>query len=113
MKVAIPVSQGVLSSHFGHCEVFALFTLDPETKQILESQTLTPPPHEPGILPKWLGEMDVNLVLAGGLGPKAQSLLTEQGVTAISGCPSLEPETVVQQYFNGSLSTSDNSCDRH
>jgi ATP-binding protein involved in chromosome partitioning len=88
MKVAIPVSQGVLSPHFGHCEVFALFTLDPDTKQIRESQTLTPPPHEPGILPKWLCEQDVNLVLAGGIGPKAQNLLAEQGVDSIAGCPS-------------------------
>lgn len=110
MKIAVPVSQGVLSPHFGHCEVFALFAIDPDTKQILECQTLTPPPHEPGILPKWLCEMDVNLVLAGGIGPKAQNLLAEKGVKSIAGCPSLAPETVLQQYVDGSLSTSDNSC---
>jgi predicted Fe-Mo cluster-binding NifX family protein len=110
MKVAVPVSQGVLSQHFGHCEVFALFSLDPDSKQILDSQTLTPPPHEPGVLPRWLCEKGVNLVLAGGIGPQAQNLFAEQGVKTIAGCPSLEPETVVQQYFSGTLSTSDNTC---
>ena len=113
MKIAVPVSQGVLSPHFGHCEVFALFAIDPDTKQIVECQTVTPPPHEPGVLPQWLGEMEVNLVLAGGIGPQAQNLLAEKGVKSIAGCPSLEPEAVVKQYLNSSLSTSDNSCNHH
>lgn len=111
MKVAVPVSEGLLSPHFGHCQVFTVFAIDPDNQQILESETLTPPPHEPGLFPKWLGEMGVDLVLAGGLGPKAQSLLSEQGIDAIAGCPALEPKTVVQQYLSGSLSTGKNACD--
>lgn len=113
MKIAVPVAQGVLSSHFGHCEVFSLFVVDPTTQTIVETQTVTPPPHEPGVLPQWLGDMEVNLVLAGGMGPQAQNLLAEKGVKVIVGCPALAPEVVVKQYLESSLSTSDNSCDHH
>jgi ATP-binding protein involved in chromosome partitioning len=88
-----------------------LFAIDLDNQQILESETLTPPPHEPGLFPKWLGEMGVDLVLAGGLGPKAQTLLSEQGIEAIAGCPALEPKLVVQQYLTNSLSTGNNTCD--
>jgi predicted Fe-Mo cluster-binding NifX family protein len=113
MKIAVPVSQGLLSSHFGHCEVFSLFVIDPETQTIAAAQTITPPPHEPGVLPQWLSDMGVNLVLAGGMGPQAQNLLAAKGVKSIVGCPALEPKVVVQQYLESSLSTSDNSCDHH
>jgi len=36
MKYAVPVSGGVLCSHFGHCEQFALFDVDEQKKQLSE-----------------------------------------------------------------------------
>lgn len=30
MKIAIPVAEGKLCMHFGHCEVFALFDVNEE-----------------------------------------------------------------------------------
>jgi hypothetical protein len=54
MKIAIPLTSGTLSSHFGHCEQFAVIDADPKTKKILSREDVTPPPHEPGLYPKWL-----------------------------------------------------------
>ena len=34
MKYAVPVSGGVLSPHFGHCEQFALIDVDEERKVV-------------------------------------------------------------------------------
>jgi hypothetical protein len=31
----------------------------------LKKETLDPPPHEPGVLPRWLKEQGVNVVIAG------------------------------------------------
>ena len=41
MKYAVPVSGGVVSSHFGHCEQFALIDVDEVKKQILKKELLT------------------------------------------------------------------------
>jgi hypothetical protein len=52
MKFAIPIADGKLTAHFGHCKEFAM--VEVEEKQILNTEMLDPPPHEPGVLPRWL-----------------------------------------------------------
>jgi ATP-binding protein involved in chromosome partitioning len=111
MRVAIPVCEGVLSMHFGHCEKFALVDVDPETKAIVGMEALDPPPHEPGLLPRWLNEKGVNLVIAGGMGMRAQQLFAEAGVKVVVGAPSAQPESVVLEYLSGRLVTGVNVCD--
>jgi predicted Fe-Mo cluster-binding NifX family protein len=70
-----------------------------------------PPPHEPGVLPLWLGELGVDLIIAGGMGQRALSLFAEQGISVITGAPNLEPEALVRQYLAGNLMTGANVCD--
>jgi len=38
--------------HFGHCEQFALIEVDEHENKVLSTEVLTPPPHEPGVLPR-------------------------------------------------------------
>jgi predicted Fe-Mo cluster-binding NifX family protein len=97
--------------HFGHCEKFALVDVDPDLKAIVETTSINPPPHEPGLLPGWLAERGVNLVIAGGMGGRAQQLFAEAGVKVIVGAPSAEPESVVMDYLAGNLVTGANVCD--
>jgi predicted Fe-Mo cluster-binding NifX family protein len=103
------MSGGKLSPHFGHCEQFALF--DVTDKSIQGRRDLTPPPHEPGVLPRWLKEQGVNLVIAGGMGQRAQSLFEQQGIEVVCGAPAQDPGEAVQSYLSGSLETGDNACD--
>jgi ATP-binding protein involved in chromosome partitioning len=109
MTVAVPVSGGKLSAHFGHCEQFALFAVT--EKNVAGRQDLTPPPHEPGVLPRWLKEQGVNLVIAGGMGQRAQSLFEQQGIQVVCGAPSQDPAEAVRRYLSGELETGDNACD--
>lgn len=111
MKIAVPTIQGALCLHFGHCESFALFTVDPENKKILDSQMLPPPPHEPGVLPRWLSGMGANVILAGGMGMRAQQLFLQEGVEVVCGAPAEDAQKVVQAYLNGTLTTGPNTCD--
>ncbi|MGC9324806.1 MAG: iron-sulfur cluster carrier protein MrpORP [Desulfomonilia bacterium] len=111
LKIAIPVSDGRLSSHFGHCEIFALFDVDTETKTITNRQDLQAPPHEPGVLPAWLGEKGANMIIAGGMGTRAQDLFTSRGIQVIVGAPQDTPEQVIGSYLSGALQTGDNLCD--
>jgi Mrp family chromosome partitioning ATPase/predicted Fe-Mo cluster-binding NifX family protein len=106
---AVPVAEGKLCSHFGHCEQFAL--IETEDGRIKGKSMHTPPPHEPGVLPKWLHEMGANIIIAGGMGSRAQGLFQENGIKVVTGAPMDSPESLVNQYLSNSLITGQNVCD--
>jgi predicted Fe-Mo cluster-binding NifX family protein len=109
LKIAIPLAEGILCNHFGHCEQFAL--IDLKGSEIAAKQMVTPPPHEPGLLPRWLGEKGVNLIIAGGMGQRALSLFSENGIKVLTGAPQLPPEELIGHYVNQTLVTGANVCD--
>jgi Mrp family chromosome partitioning ATPase/predicted Fe-Mo cluster-binding NifX family protein len=111
IKIAIPVAQGMLSMHFGHCDQFALFDVDPESKTILSKTMLEPPAHEPGVLPRWLHDQQANVVITGGMGARAQSLFAENSIQVVVGAPAGRPEQIVGDYLEGRLQTGANVCD--
>ena len=111
MKIAIPTANGKLNMHFGHCAAFTLLDIDPSTKTITATTEVDAPPHEPGLLPPWLAERGVNLIIAGGMGQRAQSLFTAQNIDVIVGAPSETPEILVAAYLSGALKTGINACD--
>ena len=39
--------------------VFLYLMFDKDSKMIKNVEQITPPPHEPGLLPRWLGEKNV------------------------------------------------------
>ena len=111
MRIAIPVAGGKLSAHFGHCEEFALVDANRESRTITSTQMLTAPPHEPGLLPRWLAEKGAEMIIAGGMGGRAQGLFQQQNIEVVVGAPSETPETIVNAYLQGSLETGENVCD--
>ena len=111
MRIAIPTSNGVLCMHFGHCDQFTIIEADPETKSIGGQETVTPPAHEPGVLPKWLAGLHVNMIIAGGMGQRAQQLFTQNQIEVIIGAPSEQPEKIALAYLKGELVSGENICD--
>jgi len=111
MKIAIPLANGILSMHFGHCEQFALIDVDPAEKKILGRKDLEAPPHEPGLLPTWLAEQGATMIIAGGMGQRAQELFKQRGIHVMVGAPSETPERLVAAYLDGTLQTGANVCD--
>lgn len=110
-KIAIPLAEGKLCMHFGHCETFALVEVDLATKTILGRTDLVPPPHEPGVIPRWVAAQGAGLILAGGMGQRAQDIFTENKVQVMVGMPSETPEVLVGQYLAGTLQAGVNVCD--
>jgi len=97
--------------HFGHCERFALVEVDLATKKILNREDIDAPPHQPGLLPPWLAERGANMIIAGGMGRRAQDLFVEQGIQVIVGAPADTPERLVSDYLAGTLQAGENVCD--
>ena len=111
MKIAIPLVDGKLSAHFGHCQNFGLFDVDEEKKEIKGKEILPSPPHEPGALPRWLHEKGANMIIAGGMGMRAQQLFDQNGIRVLVGAPAVTGEDIVQAFLAGTLTTGDNLCD--
>ncbi|QTA93548.1 Dinitrogenase iron-molybdenum cofactor domain-containing protein [Desulfonema magnum] len=109
MKFAVPLANGKLTAHFGHCQEFAL--IDVEENDIKNKEIVIPPPHEPGVLPKWLHDQGADVIIAGGMGQRAVQLFDQAGIKVIIGAPVEEPETLIKHFLNNTLTTGDNLCD--
>jgi ATP-binding protein involved in chromosome partitioning len=111
MRYAVPVSGGVVSQHFGHCEQFALIDVDEDKKEIVNKELVPSPGHQPGMLPEWLSEQGVSFVIASGMGSRAQSLFQENRIGVIIGAMESDPEKAVLSHLDNKLITGDNICD--
>jgi len=111
MRYAVPVNGDVIATHFGHCEHFALIDVSEERKEILKKELLPSPGHQPGLLPQWLAEQGVSVVIAGGMGSRAQGLFQQNRIEVVTGTLESDPEKAVQNHLEGMLATGDNICD--
>lgn len=108
-RIAIPLTNGILCSHFGHCEQFAIIETDEHT--ISKEELITPPPHEPGLLPAWLAEKGVTDVIAGGMGQRAITLFNQQKINVFVGAQIKSPKELSTELLNDSLVAGSNYCD--
>jgi len=111
MKIAVPTVDGVLCMHFGHCEKFIVIDVDDATRKIVGREEAVPPPHEPGVIPKWLHDRGTNVIIAGGMGMRAQQFFNQFGIDVVTGAPAEHPQTVVLAWLDGTLVTGSNTCD--
>jgi ATP-binding protein involved in chromosome partitioning len=107
-RIAIPVENGLLCQHFGHCEAFVI--IDIENSEIKSSETINPPVHEPGSYPRALAELGVKTIIAGGMGQMARQLFSEQGIEVLTGIAEAEPQQLVKAYLARSLESGVNPC---
>lgn len=108
-RIAIPVENGILCAHFGHCKQFAI--IEVEDDKITSVRHLTPPEHVPGLYPRWIAEFGVTDVIAGGMGQHAIDLFNEQNINAFTGAPIASVNVLVNDFTTGKLSLSANYCD--
>jgi predicted Fe-Mo cluster-binding NifX family protein len=111
MRIAIPMADGMLAQHFGHCDKFILIDVNTAEKTIIDTDVVDAPPHQPGMLPGWLAAKGAEVIIAGGMGQRAQSLFAQQGIKVVIGAGSDKPEKIVSAFLDGNLKTGENICD--
>lgn len=111
MRIAIPLALGKLSLHFGHCDQFAIIEIDEDNKKIVCRDDESPPAHEPGVLPRWLHGMGVNVIIASGMGQRAQQLFVQNDIKVVIGAQAETPEELVLAYLQDTLQIGANICD--
>lgn len=108
MKIAVSTESGNVAAHFGRCPAYTLF----ETKdgQIIRKEEIANPGHRPGFLPQFLSQKGVDLVIAGGMGPRAQNLFRQHNIETLIGVQGAV-DTVVHAYLSGELEPGEDLCD--
>jgi predicted Fe-Mo cluster-binding NifX family protein len=110
MKIAIAAEQGQVSGHFGHCEGFIIYEAD--GTDIKNKTYIENPGHQPGFLPVFLKEQGTDVIIAGGMGQRAQSLFTEQGIDVIVGAVG-DSDKAAESFLNGTLKSTESVCHEH
>lgn len=107
MLIAIPSDDNMVCAHFGHCTEFTFF--DTHTR---EFKSVKNPGHQPGFLPGFLKDLGAELVIAGGMGGRAQELFAAQGIQLIVGA-SGDIKDVLALYEAGQLKSTGAVCSEH
>ena len=92
-------------------EPVKLYERPGEGTRIVGNSVHEAPPHEPGLLPRWLHELGANVIIAGGMGQRAQQLFAENGITVVVGAPAEPPGQLATAYLSGELQVGENICD--
>lgn len=108
-RIAIPLENGILCAHFGHCQKFAI--VDVTNNLVNYVQEITPPQHQPGLYPRWIAQHGVTDVIAGGMGQRAIDLFNHEDINVFVGAPMKEARELVEDFLSDKLSLSANYCD--
>lgn len=111
MKIAIAAdSNGRVSQHFGHCSEFVL--VDVDNNQVTGRKPVANPGHQPGVLPPFLKDLGVEIIISGGMGGSAINLFNGLGINVVTGAAG-NVDDVIEQYKQGKLSSSGEACSEH
>ena len=108
MKIAISTDGGSVSAHFGRCPTYTI--IDIADGKVLKREEILNPGHSPGFLPGYLSQRGVEMIVAGGMGPRAQGLFAEKGIQTLIGVQGPVDE-VIDLYLQGRLRSGQDLCD--
>jgi len=111
MRIAIPLSGGRVSEHFGHSEQFLFVDADKDKRTVLSKSIEKTPEHAPGVVPKWLLGHQIDTVLAVRLGERARKALSMKSVNVLTGVSTDDPNELVSDFLHDKLRTVDRACD--
>lgn len=82
-----------------------------EDGKIINEEFAIPPEHEYGSHPRFLQQIGCNVVIAGGMGIKAQALMDNYGIRTIIGVDDIPIKDLIARYLQGDLRPGQNRCD--
>lgn len=108
MKIAVSTDGPAVAPHFGRCPEYTIATAADGV--ITDIQVIPNPGHEPSFLPSYLAGRGISVIIAGGMGQRAQGLFAQQGIAIVVGA-SGAVESAIRSYLAGTLTTGESQCD--
>lgn len=107
MRIAIATEAGQVAAHFGRCPLYTL--VDLVDGQMDKRREIENPGHEPGRIPRLLRDHDVDVIIAGGMGQRAQMLFSQMDIEQIVGVTGSVDE-VLNACLAGTLEGGESLC---
>ncbi len=107
MKIAIAKDGEMVAEHFGQCVAYDLYIV--EDSKVTGQEYIESPGHAPGMLPKLLADHGANIVIAGGMGPKAVELFHANDIEVILGVTGTIKDAL-ESFIKGKLESGENVC---
>ncbi|MHA1770495.1 MAG: NifB/NifX family molybdenum-iron cluster-binding protein [Candidatus Thorarchaeota archaeon] len=116
MRIAFAsINEGLeseLSPHFGRCPYYVFVDLDNDTvKSVTTKNNPYYSGHQPGVVPQFVAQEGANVIVAGGMGPRAIDWFNQLGVTPITTVPR-KINAILKDYIEGKLAGAE-SCKDH
>lgn len=93
--------HGQVSSHFGRCPYYVLVKANGDT--VAGSEVVANPHfdlHQPGVMPRFIRDTGANVIIAGGMGPRAIEMFHGFGIDVATGATGAVEE-VLGAYLRG------------
>jgi len=95
--------ESTLAHHFGRCPYYVF--VDVENGKVKEVEVKKNPffdKHEPGVVPKFIAEQKADVIIAGGMGPRAIEWFEELGIKPIT-INTGKINQILKDYLEGKL----------
>ena len=114
MKIGVAAESGEgleaeVSRHFGRCSHYVI--LETEEGNIKEPIRVLGNPYvtahgEPGQVPSFLKEQGIEVIIAGGMGPRAVGFFNQFGIKVVTGVTGKAKEAI-DKFLKGELRSSE------
>ena len=111
MKIAVTYENGNVFGHFGHTAQFKVYEV--EDNKVVSSEVVDTNGSGHGALAGMLSELNVDVLICGGIGGGAQMALAQDVIKLFGGVQGNADEAV-NAYLNNSLNYDPEAkCDHH
>jgi len=96
--------KGSLSAHFGRCPYYTLVDVDGD--KVLDINVVTNPyfnSHVPGAVPEFIKSQGAQVIITGGMGPRAIGLFEQIGIEAVTTGAQGTLEDILLAYLRGEI----------
>ena len=109
VKLGISTDNGQVAQHFGRCPQFTIVEI--EDDEVKSKEVLDNPGHAPGKVPKFINDQGCDMMIAGGMGRKAQGYFQDFGIDWIVGVQG-DIDQVIEDFIKGTLQSGESLCVR-
>ena len=96
--------ESVLSYHFGHCPYYVIVDVGGnKVKNVQTTANLLADEHNPGDLPAFMKEQGIDIIITGGMGPRAQQYFTDFDIKPVTGAYG-KVKDVLGEYLHSKVS---------
>ena len=93
--------ESMLAHHFGRCRYYVFADLENgKVKSVETKQNPFFSSHEPGVVPQFIARENADVIIAGGMGPRAIDWFKQLGVQAATS-PSKKISDVLDDFLAG------------